>query len=149
MAELLDRIEGEIRERLDASRAAVDEVERLQSALHALQAGNGERPKPVNARRRRSRAATNTRAPAAANKRAPAPTSRASASARRQRAPRGANREAVLAAVRARPGVTPNEVSSASGVKRGVVYNELRRLVSGGELVKQQLPSGRTGYMPA
>ena len=36
MSELLDRIQREIRERLEASRAAVREHERLEAALHAL-----------------------------------------------------------------------------------------------------------------
>ena len=37
MAELLDRIHAEIRERLAASRGAMEEYERLQAALTALE----------------------------------------------------------------------------------------------------------------
>jgi hypothetical protein len=36
VSELLERIQSEIRERLEASRAAVREHERLEAALHAL-----------------------------------------------------------------------------------------------------------------
>jgi hypothetical protein len=36
VSELLDRIQREIRERVEASRAAVHEHERLEAALHAL-----------------------------------------------------------------------------------------------------------------
>jgi hypothetical protein len=148
MADLLDRIQREIGERLDASRAAVEEYERLQAARRALQAGDGERAgRAAGGRRRpRSRPAGGR---AGAKTRAAGGAARAGRAARRKRAPRGANREAVLAAVRAHPGVTPSEVASTSGVKPGIVYNELRRLVSEGELVKQTLASGRTGYAPA
>jgi hypothetical protein len=44
VSELLERIQREIRERLEASRAAVREHERLEAALHALaMPGRGQR----------------------------------------------------------------------------------------------------------
>jgi hypothetical protein len=52
MAELLDRIHAEIRERLAATRGAMEEYERLQAALTALGPPSAERP-----RRRASREA--------------------------------------------------------------------------------------------
>ena len=64
----------------------------------------------------------------------------------RARAPRGANREAVLAVVRDRPGVTASELAAASGVTGGTLYALLRRLADQGELVKRELPGGQTGY---
>ena len=64
----------------------------------------------------------------------------------RARAPRGANREAVLAVVRDRPGVTASELAAASGVTGGTLYGLLRRLADQGELAKRELPGGQTGY---
>src|SRR4051794_30840759 len=107
MSELLERIHGEIRERLEVSRAAVEEYRILEATLEALggpltgptrTASTAEPPQP----KRRARS----------EHRSPKPT----------RAPRGANRAAVLAVLAERPGVSANELSNASGVKRPVLY---------------------------
>jgi len=66
--------------------------------------------------------------------------------AARQRAPRGANREAVLRVVAERPGVTTRELVAASGVKRGSLSALLRTLTQRGDLEKCALPGGQTGY---
>jgi hypothetical protein len=131
MAEqLLDRIRAEIRERLKESEAAVREYERLERALEALggqvDAEPGSRGAEASAPRRRGRA--KTRAGSA------------------KRAPRGANREAVLRVLGERPGVSVNELSAASGVDRPVLYNLLKTLEARGEIAKEQLPGGNTGY---
>jgi hypothetical protein len=55
----------------------------------------------------------------------------------------------VLAAVGARPGATPAEIARASGVRGAVLYNLLTRLVGSGELEKEELPGGGTGYARA
>ncbi len=194
MSELLDRIENEIRERLAATRAAVQEHERLQAALHALGGAGAEAARAVKERasgRGSSKrvagtpdtaAAPSSRAPtrAAGAPTAPtAPTARRAASTKprsrssaapgkpssrrpasapkasgpqagakpeRRRAPRGANREAVLRVVAERPGVTSRELAAASGVQGGTLSALLRTLVSRGELEKRSLPGGRTGY---
>ena len=65
------------------------------------------------------------------------------------RAPRGANREAVLAVVGERPGVIAREVAAASGVTGGTLYSLLARLTARGELAKRDLPGGQTGYARA
>jgi len=57
MSELLDRIRREIRERLDASRAAVLEHERLEAALNALGDAGSRATRAVRARGQNSRAA--------------------------------------------------------------------------------------------
>jgi hypothetical protein len=119
MAELLDRIHAEIRERLAASRGAAQEYERLQAALAALGG-------PAQA----------TSAPAPRRVRRPAA----------ERAPRGANREAVLRALEERPGASASELAAASGVNRTVLYGVLKRLIEGGEVAKEELPGGSTGY---
>ena len=63
-----------------------------------------------------------------------------------RRAPRGANREAVLRAVGGRPGVSARELAAVSGVRGGTLYALLRRLTERGELEKRELPGGQTGY---
>jgi hypothetical protein len=121
MAELLDRIHAEIRERMAESRAAAQEYDRLQAALAAL-GGPSEAPAPAAAPRRARRAA-------------PQP-----------RAPRGANREAVLRALEERPGASASELAAASGVNRTVLYGVLNRLIEQAEVAKEELPGGTTGY---
>jgi IclR helix-turn-helix domain len=116
MAELLDRIHAEIRERLEASRAAAQEYERLEAALAAM--GGPARSA------------------------APAPRRRPA----EPRAPRGANRDAVLRALEERPGASASELAAASGVARPVLYGVLNRLIEAGEVAKEELPGGATGY---
>jgi hypothetical protein len=130
MADLLDRIRSEIRQRLDESRAAVREYERLESALAALD-GDGE---PVSAGAQTSRRSRRRKRADPAH------------GAARPRARRGANREAVLRVVGERPGVAVAELAAASGVDRKVLYGLLRRLTERGELRKEALPAGGTGY---
>ncbi len=67
-------------------------------------------------------------------------------SARRSRAPRGANREAILSVVSARPGVTATEIAEVTKISRAVTYNTLAKLVSQGALKKTELPGGQAGY---
>jgi hypothetical protein len=64
----------------------------------------------------------------------------------RERAPRGANRDAVLRAVAARPGVTMRELAAATHVKRSSLPPLLRTLTLRGELEKRTRPDGQTGY---
>jgi hypothetical protein len=64
----------------------------------------------------------------------------------RTRAPRGANREAVLRTVAARPGLTLRELTAATGVKPSSLPPLLRTLTARGELEKRRLPNGQTGY---
>jgi hypothetical protein len=143
VSELLDRIRTEIRERLAASRAAVQEYERLEAALGALGGPGAEAARAVTGRRVGDGAAGRG-GPAQAAGRGRGP----SAAARRAggRAPRGANRAAVLRVVSERPGVTASELASAAGVKRSTLTGLLRTLVQRGELERSQLPGGQTGY---
>ena len=68
------------------------------------------------------------------------------AGGRKARAPRGANRAAVLAVVGERPGVAAAELSTASGVTKPVLYSLLKTLEQHGEIAREQLPGGATGY---
>jgi len=114
------RILREIRARLKESRAAVDEYERLQAALSALDAGEASAP----ARGRARRAST------------PA----------RQRAARGANRDKALAVIADRPGITIAELASASGIAKNVLYSLTRVLTHRGEVERVQLPGESFGF---
>jgi hypothetical protein len=67
----------------------------------------------------------------------------------RTRAPRGANREAILSVVGERPGVSAAEISDVTKISRAVTYNTLAKLVEQGRLAKTELPGGQTGYKPA
>lgn len=139
MSDVLDRIRGEITERLQASRAAVEEYERLQAALAALDTGSGAPPV----------ATPNSAAAPATTRKATRSAKRRTASGPRRRAPRGQNRQRVLAAVTDRPGVTAPELASVSGIKGGTLYALLRRLIGEGALTKRDLPGGDTGYQIA
>src|SRR4051812_18424536 len=132
MPDLLDRIHDEIRARLRASEAAAREYERLEAALAAL-AGDA--------------VATASSAPTAKRgwvsqerRTTPRPARRT------RRAQRGANRAAALRAIGEHPGTGVAELIEATGIGRGVLYNVLGRLTEHGEIVKQSLPGGRTGY---
>ena len=129
MSDLLQRIRTEIDERLATSRAAVEEMERLEAALRALEGIPGLASQASGSARPRAE--------------------RARSGAARPRAPRGVNRAAVLAAIGERPGASAGEIASASGVSSNAVYGQLRRLVAEGLLVKRELPGGGSGYAPA
>jgi hypothetical protein len=105
-----------------------------------------------NSRGEAKRPATGARPPAGgqpgAKRGGRAATGRRSAAAR-GRAPRGANRAAVLAVIGERPGVSARELAASSGVGGGTLYALLRTLTQGGEISKQRLPSGHTGYTAA
>jgi hypothetical protein len=132
MADLLDRIRSEMSTRLAELRPLVDEHSRLDAALQALSDADRRTPDP----------AAPVAAPAARSRsrgpQTPAPA--------RKRAPRGANRLAVLRAAQDRPGATSAELATISGVQANTLHALLARLVKSGELQKETLPTGRTGY---
>jgi hypothetical protein len=110
--------------------------------------------RPTSARQRRAPRAPRSsggrpasRPPAKRAAAASKPRTRATSGKPAQtRAPRGANRAAVLAVVRERPGVPTSELAAASGVTGGTLYALLRRLTEQGELARRELPGGHTGY---
>ena len=130
MADLLDRIRDELHARIEDLRPLVDEQRRLEAALQAL--GESSRTAPAVSSAKAPSPARATRKPASGQP--------------RKRAPRGANRDAVLRAVRVQPGATSAELASASRVGRNTLYALLARLVKDGALQASKLPSGRTGY---
>jgi DNA-binding transcriptional ArsR family regulator len=124
--ELLERVLREIRERKDAARAAVDEYARLERALAALD----HRKPRVAAKATTSRRARRRTRPA-------------------KRAPRGANRDAILALVRERPGVTTGEIAHATGIARSTVSPTLARLAGAGLIERVELPGSGVGFRAA
>jgi CRP-like cAMP-binding protein len=127
--DLVDRILQEIRERKEASRAAYEESQRLQRALAALDQQDGRSRGPETRRRGRGGASTARRGPRAAP---------------------GANRAAILAAVRERPGVTAGELAAATGIARATVSSTVARLATSGALERTELPGGGVGFrLPA
>jgi hypothetical protein len=52
----------------------------------------------------------------------------------------------VLGVIGERPGVSARELAASSGVTGGTLYALLRTLAERGEIDKQELPSGHTGY---
>ena len=134
MADLLDRIREELSTRLEELRPLVDEQRRLQAALLALGDGTDK-----------ARAVVPSGARTSPKRRGRKPTP----AKPRRRAPRGANRQAVLRAVGDRSGATSAELAAVSGVDRNTVYGLLAQLVKDGDLQKRALPTGRTGYVLA
>jgi DNA-binding transcriptional ArsR family regulator len=123
--DLLGHILGEIRERKDASQAAYEESQRLERALAALEVGGDG----VGGRDR-----------------AAGRGERARVSGGRSRAAPGANRDAILAVVRDRPGLTTAEIASATGIARATVSSTAARLAGGGALERVQLPGVGVGF---
>jgi hypothetical protein len=119
--DLISRTTRELQDRIASLEAAVEELPRLKAALAAL-----EGDASPTARRPGRRASSTRRAP----------DGRASG----RRRPRGANRDAILAVIRERPGVSVGEVAnvvSKEGVKKNVVYTTVNKLTKDGLVTKR------------
>ena len=130
-----NRIHAQIRARVRELEPAVREAEQLEAAIAALDGLGGGEPvqsAPTSAddapaRKQRRRAKRAARGPA-------------------KRAPRGANRAAALRVLEERPGVGATELAQTTGIARPVLYNLLKALQERGEVAKEPLPGGTTGY---
>jgi DNA-binding transcriptional ArsR family regulator len=120
LADLFDDIRRRIDRRLAELRPQIEEIPRLEAALKALEEANGARRSPKT--RTGSRAASSGRAPRRG----------------RKRAPRGHNREAVLAAIRDRPGGSIGEISELSGVTKPTIYAVVRKLEQEGGVKRRK-----------
>jgi hypothetical protein len=116
MAELLDDIRAQINTRIGELRPFVDEAERLQGALDALNTTGGARAQPDGRRARRVRASGQS------------VTGNA-----RQQVPIAA---AVIDYIRANPGATAGDVATALGRRRSSIATRLTQLAKKGELSK-------------
>jgi DNA-binding transcriptional ArsR family regulator len=115
MADLVGQIQRDIEKRLQELRPLIEEKERLEAVLAALKNGSGASSGPAAPPRPR---ATTTRSAA----RAPY------AGGKSRRAPRGANREAILSVVRERPGVSAAEVASITRIAKPTVHTTISQL---------------------
>jgi hypothetical protein len=127
VSELFERILREVRDRLDESRRAVEEYERLQRALAALDNGAAHRPGHGPTRSTRSR--TRRGQPAAA-----------------RRSEAVANRRKLLSVIGERPGVTREELRATTALSGSAVAQNLRRAVAAGQVRERTLPGGQVGY---
>ena len=108
----LDQLLAHIDRRLTALRPLVREFEQLESARVALVADYG------TGTERASRSASPAAAP----------------SARGRRAPRGANRAAILRIAGEQPGITVAEIAQATGIGKPTVHSTVYALTRRGEL---------------
>ncbi|MEI2702179.1 MAG: helix-turn-helix domain-containing protein [Baekduia sp.] len=74
----------------------------------------------------------------------PAPKKRASSG----RAPRGANKQAILTALKKQPGASASQIATATGIKTTVVSSSLTTLAKQGE-VKRTKRNGRVTWKAA
>lgn len=126
MADLVAQIQRDIEKRLKELRPLIDEKEQLEAVLAALNgehAGNGTASAP----RSRARSVAPARAPYAAGK--------------SRRAPRGANREAILKIVGERPGISAAEVAEITNIAKPTVHTTISQLKRKGILE----PEGANG----
>jgi DNA-binding transcriptional ArsR family regulator len=126
MADLVAQIQVDIERRLQELRPLLDEKDQLEAVLAALTDGqNGS-----SAARARPRA--RVAAPAApAGARAPY------AGGKRRRAPRGANRDAILKVVEERPGVSAAEVAELTKIAKPTVHTTISQLKRKGILASE------------
>lgn len=118
MAELVDDVIRQMESRLEELRPLVREAETLETAINALQglSGSPSAKGAVTTPRVETRRPRRTRA------------------ARSRRAPRGANRAAILSAVGANPGITVAQVSSSTGIAKPTVASTVSKLKRDGTL---------------
>jgi DNA-binding transcriptional ArsR family regulator len=168
---MIDQLRSQIQERLEQLLA---EAEKLRRALAALGGGDGSRSDQAAARRRRSAAKGQGRPQApsmrsAGTGEAPSTTagtegSRAGASSAsakeratsssavrrsRTRAPLGATKSAVLAALSDGHAMTAGEVAAATGLGPATVSTTLSKLAKTGELAKADRGYRRPGSRTA
>src|SRR6185312_11307788 len=114
MADLVGQIQRDIQKRLEELRPLIEEKEQLEAVLAALTNGVSVS------------APAAPRAPRATTPRA---ASRAPyAGGKSRRAPRGANREAILSVVRERPGVSAAEVAAITRIAKPTVHTTISQL---------------------
>ncbi|HYV16713.1 MAG TPA: helix-turn-helix domain-containing protein [Conexibacter sp.] len=128
MADLVGQIQRDIERRLQELRPLLAEKDKLEAVLVALTGdANGGAPRPRARARATAAVAVAERAPYAGGK--------------QRRAPRGANREAILAVVRERPGVSAAEVADVTKIAKPTVHTTISQLKRKGILE----PEGANG----
>jgi hypothetical protein len=129
MAQSLDQLKRQLRERLTELQPLVDEYAQLERAAAALGDETAAAPDAARpAKPARSRKPSATSSP---------------------RAPRGANKTAVLATIDERPGVTVGEIAAVTGIAKPLIYNVTRTALGKGEIEPVDLGGGRKGFKTA
>jgi DNA-binding transcriptional ArsR family regulator len=114
MADLVGQIQRDIEKRLQELRPLIEEKEQLEAVLAALKNGSAAAAAPSAPRARATTTRPAGRAPYAGGK--------------SRRAPRGANREAILGVVRERPGVSAAEVAAITRIAKPTVHTTISQL---------------------
>jgi hypothetical protein len=160
MSDLLTDIRRDIRARLEELRPAVTEYARLEEARAALTgtdsrastqapgrpntyAQRGGNPGRASSRRRNAPSVSSTSTPPAQGKSKQPSGGRGRR--RTKRAARGANKAAVVAALRKHGSATVPELAQATKIKPGVLYALTRVLVDKGVLTTQKT-NGRRAF---
>jgi predicted Rossmann fold nucleotide-binding protein DprA/Smf involved in DNA uptake len=128
MSDLARSIKGRIREveeQLKDHKALSDELERLKRALARLEGGVRSR---ADGRRRRQQSVTQRPTAAAPKVASPARSTNV-------RAPRGANKKKILAALKDGP-KTASEIATETGIKASTISASLTKLAKASEVVK-------------
>ena len=126
MAQSLEDVKRQLRDRLQELRPLVEEYRQLERAADALGAAE----------------AAPARAESAPKRRASKAASRGDA----KRAPRGENKRAVFQVIAERPGVSVGEIAQVTKIGSPLVYGVTRNGVSRGELEAVDLGGGRKGF---
>jgi hypothetical protein len=139
---LLPRLKKEIEARLAELRPLVAEVEQLENAKAALLDGGpaaiASAAATARAARRASPRAARTAAPRRAAPRAAVPSApEAAEESNGGRAPRGANRDAILTLVEERPGVSVSEIASVTKIAKATVATTVSKLKRDGVLADE------------
>ncbi|MDO8189123.1 winged helix-turn-helix domain-containing protein [Conexibacter sp. JD483] len=130
MAELVGQIQRDIERRLRELRPLIEEKEQLEAVLAAL-SGDYSAPAANGGAAGRARVRTSA-----------TPTGRAPyAGGKTRRAPRGANREAILKLVGERPGISAAEVAEITNIAKPTVHTTISQLKRKGILE----PEGANG----
>jgi winged helix-turn-helix DNA-binding protein len=141
MSPAVEQIRRTVEDRIRELRPAIDEWEQLQGILSLLEgqsaAGADSPAGSDDVSRLLAQAGLTDRQPIRRSRRGTKP-------GRDGRAPQGANKQRIIEAVLADPGVTATEISERTGVKRTVVSATINRLKRNGELE----PYGRGVRVP-
>jgi hypothetical protein len=144
---MLEEIRRTAEQRLHQIEPLIEEAERLRDVLKVLGGHSARRGEPIES------AAPLTEAPSAYRNRVRRAHEAESRSVTRNqarsgaRAAKGSNKRAILELVADRPGITPAQISEATGMKRTVVASTVSRLKRHGELLDHEsggvcVPSG-------
>jgi sugar-specific transcriptional regulator TrmB len=131
--ELLDRVEKEIRDRLEELRPLIREAERLEAALKQL--GSQKRASggaATTSRRSRSATAGATRARGAARR-----TTGTRRRGRRTRVSGEKRREQLVSLARENPDIKAREIAERLGTTPNNIYNLIRRLEAEGTISRR------------